>query len=41
MDAHACRLAALLDREGVWDHEPLRYSALGLEGVLATWTRAA
>jgi len=34
-------LTALLDRGGVWDHEPLRYSALGLDGVLATWTRAA
>lgn len=33
-------LAALLDREGAWDHEPLRYSTLGLDGVLATWRRA-
>lgn len=31
-------LAALLDREGAWDRESLRYSDLGLDGVLATWT---
>ena len=34
-------LAAVLDGAGTWEREPLRYSVLGLTGVLATWRRAA
>ena len=31
-------LDTLLDRAGPWCREAVRYSAVGLEGVLATWT---